>query len=77
MIRKGEEEKLRDQANRILILKDMLPVFCSTDGQLTLLEAWRENVEPTLVNYPINETQAWAVVKLVYASSNYTSTRKI
>lgn len=47
------KEKVRDSANRIKILKDYLPVFCSNEDQIDLLNSWRTEAYPDLDPYPI------------------------
>jgi len=70
---KYKVKTLSDTANRIIILQDNLPIFCSTLAQIDILEQWREGTYADLANNPITMTEAWAVVKLVYTSTNYTS----
>lgn len=60
-----------DQENRIKILKDFLPVFCSNEDQIDTLNEWRMGTNPDLANYPISPSQIWAVVKLVFTSTRY------
>ena len=70
-------ETLTDDQNRIKLLKDYLPVFCTTLANIDLLEEWREDIYPLLDSFPITESQAWSVVKLVYTSDNYTSDQRV
>jgi hypothetical protein len=58
-------------SNRQRLLMDLLPVFCTTLDQIDTLELWREGTYAALQPYPITPSQAWAVVKLVFTSSNY------
>jgi hypothetical protein len=71
------EKKVGDQANRIKVLQDLLPVFCASLDQIDNLEQWRKGTYPPLQNYTITPSQAWTVVKLVYSSSRYTHDRKL
>lgn len=63
-------QTISDTANRIKILKDLLPVFCSTDAQIDILNQWRQGTYVDLVNYPITLTQLWAVVKIIFTSNS-------
>ena len=67
---------MRDNQNRIKILKDYLPVFCSNEDQIDQLNQWRTGDYTDLVPYPITQSQAWAVVKMVYVSSHFTSDQR-
>jgi hypothetical protein len=62
---------LTDQENRIKILKDFLPIFCSNEDQIDILNSWRLGTNADLINYLISPSQAWAVVKLVFTSIRY------
>jgi hypothetical protein len=66
-----------DTANRTLILKDQLLIFCSTEPQIDILEEWRTAQYDPLSNILIGSVQAWGVVKLVFTSSNYTYSQQI
>ena len=68
---------LTDDQNRIKLLKDYLPVFCTTLANVDLLEEWREDIYPLLDPFPITQSQAWSVVKLVYTSDNYTADQRV
>jgi hypothetical protein len=67
---------LKNSENRAMILQDLLPVFCSTLNQIDTLELWRQGDFEPLSSYPITSSQAWAVVKLVFTSSSFTSNEK-
>lgn len=53
---------INDKQNRVLILKEQLPRFCSTLDEIDVLELWREGNYPNLSNISISSSQAWRVV---------------
>ena len=57
-------------------MKDYLPVFCTGDDQIDILNKWRLGTQDDLTNYPIATSQAWAVVRLVFTSGKYTLDQK-
>jgi hypothetical protein len=66
---------LTDNINRITILQDLLPLFSNSNPpQITIMNEWLLGTNVELTNYPISPSQGWEVVKLIYASSNYTDT---
>lgn len=67
---------VNDSPNRMLILKDQLPRFCSTLDEIDILELWREGNYPKLSNISISSSQAWKVVELVFSSDRYTLSEK-
>jgi aminopeptidase N len=70
-------QSMTTQTNRIKILQDALPGFCSSPGQVDILEQWRQGNYAPLTGFPITPSQAFAVVKLVYTSPSYTSNQRL
>ena len=71
------EKAVGDTPNRIMVLADLLPSFAASNAHIQTLDQWRQGTYVPLSNIAIKMTQAFAVVKLIYTSSDFLSDQRL